>query len=188
MTYVDAGEGQSDTDAAVGVRLVSPEDVDELTALLVAQWSFLEPWEPVRDPEWFTVEGQQARVALALRDHEAGLSVPWVVTRGADIVGQVTLSGIVRGPFQSANLGYWVAAELNGRGVATAAVRRVLGIVFNELGLHRVQAGTLLHNHGSRRVLAKTGFTEIGVAPAYLCIQGRWQDHLLHQCLAPDGA
>jgi ribosomal-protein-alanine N-acetyltransferase len=52
-----------------------------------------------------------------------------------------------------------------------------------ELGLHRVQAATLLHNEPSRKILKRAGFREIGVAPQYLKIAGRWQDHLLHQLI-----
>jgi ribosomal-protein-alanine N-acetyltransferase len=65
-------------------------------------------------------------------------------------------------------------------------VRAVLEVAFGELGLHRVQAGTLVHNLASRRVLAKNGFAEIGFAPRYISIAGRWQDHVLHQRLADD--
>ena len=52
-----------------------------------------------------------------------------------------------------------------------------------DLGLHRLEAGTLAHNTGSQRVLLKCGFTEIGLAPGYLKIAGEWQDHLLFQRL-----
>jgi ribosomal-protein-alanine N-acetyltransferase len=62
----------------------------------------------------------------------------------------------------------------------------VLAIAFGELGLHRVQAGTLVENGASRRVLAKLGFAEIGFAPRYIQIAGRWQDHVLHQRLSDD--
>jgi [ribosomal protein S5]-alanine N-acetyltransferase len=34
-------------------------------------------------------------------------------------------------------------------------------------------------------VLAHNGFTLIGLAPSYLEIAGRWQDHLLFQRVAP---
>jgi ribosomal-protein-alanine N-acetyltransferase len=34
-------------------------------------------------------------------------------------------------------------------------------------------------------VLEHNGFVRFGVAPSYLEIDGRWQDHLLHQALAP---
>ena len=57
-------------------------------------------------------------------------------------------------------------------------------LAFHELGLHRLQADTLVHNAASQRVLARNGFTRIGLAPRYLRIAGRWQDHVLHQRLA----
>jgi ribosomal-protein-alanine N-acetyltransferase len=57
-----------------------------------------------------------------------------------------------------------------------------------EAGLHRLQAGTLLHNAASQTVLRRNGFTPIGVAPRYLRIAGRWQDHLLFQLLADETA
>lgn len=94
--------------------------------------------------------------------------------------------GVVRGAFQSAHLGYWVDRGHNGRGVATAAVAEVVRIAFHDLGLHRLQADTLVHNVASRRVLARNGFRPIGLAPRYLRIAGRWQDHVLHQRLADD--
>ncbi len=48
-----------------------------------------------------------------------------------------------------------------------------------ELGLHRLQVGTLVHNMRSQRVLAKSGFEQFGRADRYLHIDGAWQDHLL---------
>jgi ribosomal-protein-alanine N-acetyltransferase len=100
------------------------------------------------------------------------------------VAGRITLSEIVRGPLQSCSLGYWVSAGDNGRGLATAAVREVVAAAFRDLGLHRIQAGTLTCNIRSQRVLERNGFTRIGLAPAYLKIAGRWQDHILFQLVA----
>jgi ribosomal-protein-alanine N-acetyltransferase len=61
----------------------------------------------------------------------------------------------------------------------------MVGIAFTRLGLHRVQAETLLDNIGSQRVLERNGFERIGMAPAYLRIAGRWQDMILFQVLNP---
>jgi ribosomal-protein-alanine N-acetyltransferase len=77
-----------------------------------------------------------------------------------------------------------VAQAMNGKGHASRAVVLMLDVAFGELGLHRVQAATLLHNAGSQRVLERAGFTRIGVAPSYLHIAGSWQDHILFQRLA----
>ncbi len=61
----------------------------------------------------------------------------------------------------------------------------VTGIGFGQLGLHRLEAGTLLHNTPSQRVLARNGFRPFAVAESYLKIAGRWQDHVLFQRLNP---
>ncbi|WP_308215262.1 GNAT family N-acetyltransferase [Pseudarthrobacter sulfonivorans] len=55
-----------------------------------------------------------------------------------------------------------------------------------DLGLHRLEASTLLHNVGSQRVLQKAGFRHIGMAPQYLRIAGKWQDHNLYQVILHD--
>lgn len=52
-------------------------------------------------------------------------------------------------------------------------------VACGELGLHRMQAETLVHNVASRAVLARNGFERIELAPAYFNIAGRWQDHVL---------
>ncbi|MHA7304628.1 GNAT family N-acetyltransferase [Arthrobacter sp. TMN-49] len=67
--------------------------------------------------------------------------------------------------------------------LASAAVHLIVGKARDELGLHRLEAGTLLHNIGSQRVLLKAGFRQIGMAPRYLQIAGKWQDHNLYQVL-----
>jgi len=95
----------------------------------------------------------------------------------------MTLSGIVRGPFLSAHLGYWVDKDYNGRGIGSAAVAFAVAAARDELGLHRLQAATLQHNAASQKILTRSGFTEIGVAPAYLHIAGSWRDHILFQCI-----
>jgi ribosomal-protein-alanine N-acetyltransferase len=81
-------------------------------------------------------------------------------------------------------MSYWVSAADNGRGLATAAVRDMIRVAFAELGLHRIQAETLLHNVRSQRVLERNGFVRFGMAPAYLKIAGNWRDHFLYQVLA----
>ena len=169
------------------IRLLTPDDAPALAALVRANRGFLAPWEPLRDEEHFTVEGQRALVLDALDAHADGRCVPWaVLDEDGAVAGRITLNTVVRGPFQSASLGYWLDEAHGGRGLATAAVAEVLRAAFGELGLHRVEAGTLGHNVRSQRVLERNGFTRFGLAPAYLRIAGRWQDHVLFQVLAPE--
>ena len=167
-------------------RPIDTPDADELVELLGRNREFLAPWEPARQPEFFTLAWQRAAISRLLREREQGVTVAHVIVDRDRVVGRVTLSNIVRGPFQSCNVGYWVSADANRHGHATAAVRQIARVAFRELGLHRIEAGTLVHNTGSQRVLERNGFGRIGIARAYLRIAGRWQDHLLYQLLDPD--
>jgi ribosomal-protein-alanine N-acetyltransferase len=167
----------------VSTRLVSPEDVPALVGLLRANREFLAPWEPARTDDYFTNAYHDAAVRRVLAQHQTGDAVPHVIVGDGEILGRITLTNVVYGSFQSANLGYWVAATANGRGVATTAVAALLRVAFVECGLHRVEAATLPHNIGSQRVLERNGFTRIGIAPRYLQIAGQYQDHILYQRL-----
>lgn len=155
-------------------RPLRPEDAGELSALLVENREFLAPFEPVRDERFFTIDGQRERI-------ENDASHPFAILAGSHIAGTVTVSNVVHGPFQSADLGYWVAERLSGRGLATSAVGQVVEIAFGELGLHRLEAATLVDNVPSQRVLEKNGFEPIGLARRYLQVAGDWRDHLLFQ-------
>jgi ribosomal-protein-alanine N-acetyltransferase len=168
-------------------RPVTVEDAPELARLLAANRAFMAPWDAIRPDVFYTAAGQDVEVRLLLERQEAGAAAAQVVLDDAGrVVGAIRLNGIVRGPFQSCSMGYWIDEAANGRGLATEAVGSVLALAFGPLGLHRVQAETLRHNVRSQRVLAKNGFARIGMAPAFLRIAGEWQDHDLFQALAPD--
>jgi len=166
---------------SVTVRLVSEEDVVPLTALLRMNRDFLEPYEPAHEDDYFSEQHQRELLTTEISRCAEGRGVPLVIMDEQSIVGRINILNIVRRTFQSAQLGYWVDQSSNGRGVASAAVRATLELAFGELGLHRLEAATLLHNERSQRVLRKNGFNTIGLAAKYLRIAGRWQDHILFQ-------
>ena len=128
-------------------------------------------------PEHFKLAGQRAEIEKLLGDQQRGLTVAHVILDEDRIIGRVTLSNIVRGPFQSCNLGYWIGRAENGRGHATRAVADLTVLAFSELDLHRIEAGTLSHNIASQRVLERNAFERFGLARRYLRIAWHWQDH-----------
>lgn len=166
--------------------LIRPLDAADGPALATAAGQnreHLAPWEPLRGEAYYTEPGQRRELATALAAVEAGQKASYVVLADEEIVARINLNNIVRGPFQNADLGYWVDHRHLNRGLATAAVRYVCGQALR-LGLHRVAAGTLLHNEASQTVLRRCGFTRFGTAERYLFIAGRWQDHaLFHRIL-----
>ncbi|MDA4892948.1 MULTISPECIES: GNAT family N-acetyltransferase [Microbacterium] len=177
---MDLGDG-------LRLRLIRPGDGVELAKAYSRNRAHLEPWDPVRAPAFFTAEHQEAQVGLTLREAAEGRSARFVLLDdGGRVLGRVNLNNIVRGAFHSADLGYWIDSSLAGRGIMRRAVSHVRAHAQEHLGLHRIQAATLVHNVGSQRVLEVNGFRRIGLAPRYLRIAGQWQDHLLFQRLLED--
>jgi [ribosomal protein S5]-alanine N-acetyltransferase len=165
----------------VTIRPAVRSDATALAALYSAQREHLAPWDPRREPAFYARGGQRARLVQVERERAAGSSYRFLILEGDELAGEVSVTNVVRRSFQSANLGYWVAGERNGRGVATSAVAAACSFAFGELELHRLEAGTLLHNTGSQIVLDRNGFRPFGVAQNYLRIAGSWCDHVLFQ-------
>ncbi len=168
---------------AVAIRLVAESDADPLARLLRANRRFLSTTDPERPEEYFTASGQRHDIADQLAAHEERRLLPYVVEVDGVLVGRVSVNQIFYRAFCSGILGYWIREDYNGRGVASAAVAQMIGVAFGPWGLHRLEAGTLLDNNGSQRVLLRNGFTQFGLAPRYLHIAGEWRDHVLYQRL-----
>lgn len=171
--------------------LLSPltrEHIPAIARLTRANREFLAPTSPLRPEEYFTDEGQERAALESLQAAENGTALPMVITDAAgNLVGTLNFNSIIRGAFQSASIGYWVSRDRNGEGFASAAVAAARQIASTELGLHRLQAETLVDNEASQRVLIKNGFVQYGQAPEYLKIAGRWQEHRLFQVTFGDG-
>ena len=117
------------------------------------------------------------------RDDEA---YRFCIFEGGRAAGGIALGGVQRGGFANAYLGYWIDIDRQGRGLMTEAVALVLDFAFGAVGLHRVQVAVMPSNAASRRVVAKAGFREEGLALRYLEIDGRWEDHVLHAITAEE--
>lgn len=160
----------------MNLRPAGVADAEAFAALFSANRDFLAPFDPIRPDDFYTVEGQRTRLARSIGTY--------AILDGDEVAGTLGISNVVLGAFRSANLGYWVDGARNGRGLATRAVAAAIEIAFGELGLHRLEAGALVENIASQRVLEKNGFERIGLAPRYLLIAGAWRDHILFQRLA----
>jgi ribosomal-protein-alanine N-acetyltransferase len=172
-----------------GVSLRTPQMADYAAWSVLRDESraFLQPWEPTWPADDVSRLAFRKRLKRYVRELESDQAYPFFVFRtDGQLVGGVTVSQIRRGVSQTCSLGYWMGARHAGRGHMTAAVKALAPFVFDTLKLRRVEAACLAHNAASIRLLEKTGFRREGYAREYLCIDGRWQDHLLYALLRRD--
>ena len=136
--------------------------------------------EPIREKKFYTEEYQSNELKKDLGFIENGSMLRlWVYEKFNlnRIVGQVTFYNIVPFAFFSCHLGYKSHKDNINKGIITEAVRKGIDIMFNEYGMHRIEAYTLIGNEASQRVLQKLGFIDEGIAHEFLEIGGVWRNH-----------
>ena len=173
-----------------GLYLRHPKrsDFEQWATLRAASASYLQPWEPVWPRDDLTPQGFQRRLSQYQKDIKQGRSLPYLIFRSADhvLLGGVNVSNIRRGICQMASIGYWMGEPFAGQGHMSRALALLLPYLFDVQGLHRIEAACLPSNRSSIAVLKRQGFREEGMAKAYLCINGQWEDHLLFAALRKD--
>lgn len=72
-------------------------------------------------------------------------------------------------------VGYVLNPDFHGRGLATEAVRRVVGFGFDILKLHRIEACIMQGNHPSGRLLERIGMTFEGWSRDAIRVRGTYR-------------
>ena len=146
-------------------------DEGEFIAAVQASRALHQPWiAPPATPAAFqmllnrTASGEVVSLVARRRDTNA-------------LVGYLNISGIIRGPLQSAFLGYGGVAGYERRGYMRQALDLVLREAFATLGLHRLEVNIQPGNRASIALARSAGFEREGFSPRYLKIGGRWRDH-----------
>ena len=98
-------------------------------------------------------------------------------TQGRNLIGQITMGGVMFGAMRGAHIGYWIDRAFANRGFTTQAVNLVTRFGFQELGLHRIEINIRPENAPSIKVAEKAGYIFEGLRPRYLHIDGSWRDH-----------
>jgi ribosomal-protein-alanine N-acetyltransferase len=102
------------------------------------------------------------RHGAMLAEQKAGACAFYVlVAEDGSVLGRFNLYGLKDG---SADLGYRVAQQVAGRGIATATVRELCRLAAARHGLRTLRAATSDGNAASQKVLTKAGFVPVGPA------------------------
>jgi [ribosomal protein S5]-alanine N-acetyltransferase len=102
------------------------------------------------------------RHSALLAEQAAGRCACYVLAgEDGSVLGRFNLYEIQDG---TAELGYRVAQDVAGRGVATAAVRELCRLAAAQHGLRTLKAMTTRENVASQKVLTKAGFVPVGPA------------------------
>ncbi len=169
------------------IRLIELTDAAPIAAHRERDVEAFRRWEPAQPAASLTPEGQAERIDRLLTGHRAGTVWPGVVLADDQVIGQITVGGILPQPhLRRASVGYWITCAAQNQGHAGHALGLALRVMTDELGLHRVEASTNLENLPSQRVLRRNGFSPYGVAHSSILLDGSWRDGLLWERILGD--
>lgn len=163
----------------IHLRPFTIDDAQSLLNLQKENRDFFEQFAMTRSSEFYTIEGQLKRIKEADEYVKQDQDYYFGVFENDEdkLIGTINLFYIIRGSSQSAVIGYFLDEKYNGRGLTTEATKLIVTYAFDELKLHRIEAGVQPHNIGSIRVLEKAGFHKEGMARKNLKVNGKWKDH-----------
>ncbi len=164
------------TEGRVSIRAIKPKDAKKLEEELMRNRSWLRQWEATA-PQTFVSFDTKAGIKNLLAHAKVGSGLPFAIEYDGELVGQLNVSGIVYGSLSSAQLGYWVAERVAGKGVTPTAVALATDYCLKSLGLHRMEICIRPENAASLRIVEKLGFRYEGLRRRYIHINGDWRDH-----------
>jgi ribosomal-protein-alanine N-acetyltransferase len=101
-------------------------------------------------------------------------------------VGGVALMDVTRGVSHTCFVGYYLYNNYWGRGWAKEAVKAALDIGFEDLKLHRIEAGIEPSNRRSLKLARSLKMRREGVKKRAIHLRGRWVDLVMYTLTTED--
>jgi ribosomal-protein-serine acetyltransferase len=165
----------------VKLKEVEMEDAPSLYALIHANrghlrrfLGWIDATEGTADIEMFIAGSRQRRMMQNGTDY--GL---WYKGRIVGVVGLHYMDWINH----CTSIGYWIIENMQGKGIMTAAVSRLIRYVFDELGLNRVEIRCAVENEKSRAIPERLGFTREGQIRQGEWLYDHYVDHIVYGLL-----
>ena len=151
--------------------------VDRNRDYLGAWLSFVEGMEAVKDIEAYIHRGLEQFAKS--NGFQLGI---WLYSELVGVIGLHYISP----QFRCTEIGYWLGAEYEGRGVMTKACRYLCGYLFTELELNRLEIRCAETNIKSRKIPERLGFTLEGKLRQLGYTQNGLVDYLIYGLLADE--
>jgi len=165
------------------LRLLVEDDADELHALIEADRERLARWLRWAETQTHSDTLEFIRKSEAQAAGNDGFQAAIEVE--GRIAGVIGFTG-VDWENRSTGLGYWLAAEYEGRGLMTAAVEALGEHALEVWELNRVEIRAAAENRRSRAIPERLGFRQDGVLRDAERIGGRYLDVVVYSMVTGD--
>lgn len=122
---------------------------------------FLRKWLPFVDFTFKTTDTERF-VRSILEKHSANRDEVYVIWYKYEFAGLIGFKDIDR-INDKIEVGYWLVEKLTGKGIATAATRKMVNLAFRNMNMNRVQIRCGVGNTKSSAIPRRLGFSFEGI-------------------------
>ncbi|SFS02689.1 GNAT family N-acetyltransferase [Anaeromicropila populeti] len=169
------------TSTRLVLKTLTPEWAPSVLDFYASNKETFEPWEPVRTSNFYTLSYQEA---LLTHENNAFLNKMhirfWIFAKEepSKIIGTICFHNILRGVFQSCMIGYKIDRQHTRCGFGTEAVSTAVNFLFENYGLHRINAFIHPSNYASISFIKHIGFIEEGIYHSFAKLNQSWEDYI----------
>lgn len=168
-------------DESISLEFLEEIHAESLLNLVNANRPYLRAWLPWVD-QMQTVANFTWYISDTKKRAEAKTDFGYAIIIDKNIVGRIGLHHINH-QHRIAEIGYWLADGLQGRGIITRCCKALMHHAFKELGLNRIEIKCGLGNDKSRAIAEKLQFKQEGILKQAELLNGKFIDLYLYAML-----
>ncbi len=167
------------------LRLLEARHAEELDALVTLNYDHIKKWAAwLKDTE-SPIEKTREAIKQNLIQFAEGKGFNIFIWYQGKIVGKVGYNHFDWDNRQT-EIGYWLGASFQGKGLVTKSCRVLINYAFSELNLNRVEIHCGVENTKSRKIPERLGFREEGILREAGWLHDHFVDEMIYGLLASE--
>lgn len=166
------------------LRHLTIHDAKRLFVYEVSNRDFFIPTSFTRTDAYYSLDKVRTRIENYNREYDEKISYRFGIFLSSTntLIGMISLNDILWS-LKSAYVGYSLDLKHTKQGYMYEALTIIIDFAFNELKLHRLEAGVMPSNKASYQLLERCGFIREGLLRKNVHINGQWEDHYIYGLL-----
>ena len=171
-------------DDKISLRPIELKDAERIFQLTDRHRDYLREWLPWVDGTK-TIRDTKAVIKKMRKSQEEKKGMTFVILYDNEIVG-ITSFNSFDWHNKITYIGYWLAADYQGKGIMTKVVRALCNYAFIDLHLNRIEICAAVDNKKSRAIPERLGFKLEGIRRSAEWVNDRFVDHCIYGMLAEE--
>jgi len=166
------------------LRHLNTHDVNRLFEYELKNREFFTPTSFTRNDAYYTLDNIRNNIEHYQKEINEKSSYRFGIFLNSthQLIGMIALNDILWS-LKTSYVGYSLDHKSTHQGYMFEALSLIIDYSFNDLKLHRLEAGVMPSNHASYKVLERCAFVREGLLRKNVHINGDWEDHYIYGLL-----